>query len=36
MSDPEKNTINIDPGTLLLIATALIFLPLLFTGFLSQ
>ena len=32
----EKNIIKIEPGTMLLIASALILLPLLFVGFLSQ
>ncbi len=36
MSDPEKPTLKIDAGTLVLIISALILLPLLFTGFLSQ
>ena len=36
MPNPEKNTIDIDPGTLLLFVAALILLPLLFVGFLSQ
>lgn len=36
MPNPEKNTINIDPGTMLLVVSALILLPLLFVGFLSQ
>jgi hypothetical protein len=36
MRDPDKNTIKIDPGTLLVIVAALILLPLLFTGFLAQ
>jgi preprotein translocase subunit Sec61beta len=36
MSDPQKNHIKIDPGTLVLIVSALILLPLLITGFLSQ
>lgn len=36
MSDPKKPTLNIDAGTLVLIVSALILLPLLFTGFLSQ
>lgn len=33
MPNPEKNHIKIDPGTLVLIAGALILLPLLFAGF---
>jgi len=36
MSDRDKNVINIEPGTLALIISALILLPLLITGFLSQ
>lgn len=36
MSQPDKNEIKIDPATLLLIVAALIFFPLLFTGFLGQ
>jgi hypothetical protein len=32
----EKNTISVDPGTLVLIIGLLILLPLLFTGFISQ
>ncbi len=36
MSDREKNVINIEPGTLLFIVVALLLLPLLLTGFLSQ
>lgn len=36
MSDREKNVINIEPGTLLFIVAALLLLPLLLTGFLSQ
>jgi hypothetical protein len=36
MPNPEKNTIKIEPGTLALIMAALILLPLLFVGFLSQ
>lgn len=33
MKDPQKNHINIDPATVVLIASALILLPLLFAGF---
>jgi hypothetical protein len=33
---PDKNTVKIDAGTLVLIISALILLPLLITGFLSQ
>jgi hypothetical protein len=36
MPDPEKNVINIEPGTLLLIISALLLLPLLLVGFFSQ
>jgi hypothetical protein len=39
MPNPEKtdkNIIKIEPGTMLLIVSALILLPLLFVGFLSQ
>ncbi len=36
MPEPDKNTIKIEPGTLVLIISALILLPLLLTGFLSQ
>ncbi|MEP0871511.1 hypothetical protein NDA01_17005 [Trichocoleus desertorum AS-A10] len=36
MPNPEKNIIKLEPGTLLLIVSALILLPLLFVGFLSQ
>lgn len=36
MSDPKTNVVNVDAGTLLLILSALILLPLLITGFLSQ
>jgi|GEM_PF-1674102 preprotein translocase subunit Sec61beta len=36
MRDPQKNKINIDPATVVLIIAALILLPLLATGFLSQ
>jgi hypothetical protein len=36
MSDRDKNVIKIEPGTLVLIISALILLPLLITGFLSQ
>jgi hypothetical protein len=36
MRDPDKNVIKVDPGTLLLIISALILLPLLITGFVSQ
>lgn len=36
MRDPKKKEINIDAATVLLIVSALILLPLLFTGFFSQ
>jgi hypothetical protein len=36
MPDPKTKVIKVDPGTLLLIISALILLPLLITGFLSQ
>lgn len=36
MRDPQKNHIKIDPATLVLIASALILLPLLFAGFFGQ
>ncbi|HAX80179.1 MAG TPA: hypothetical protein DCY88_31165 [Cyanobacteria bacterium UBA11372] len=36
MKDPKKQTLNIDAGTLVLIISALILLPLLFTGFFFQ
>ncbi len=36
MRDPQKNHIKIDPATLVLIVSALILLPLIITGFLSQ
>lgn len=36
MRDPEKDAIDIDAGTLILVVSALILLPLLLTGFLSQ
>jgi hypothetical protein len=37
MRDPnENNIVKIDPGTLLAIVAALILVPLLLTGFLSQ
>ncbi len=36
MRDPQKNHIKIDPATLVLIASALILLPLLLAGFLGQ
>ena len=36
MRDPNENVVKIDPGTLLAIVAALILVPLLVTGFLSQ
>jgi len=36
MPEPKKNEINIDPGTLVLIVSVLILLPLLLAGFFSQ
>ena len=36
MKKPPSNTINIDAGTLILIVSALILLPLLLTGFISH
>jgi hypothetical protein len=36
MPEPKTNVVNVDAGTLLLIVSALILLPLLITGFLSQ
>ncbi|BAY24464.1 hypothetical protein NIES2100_42590 [Calothrix sp. NIES-2100] len=36
MPEQEKNTLKIDPGTLVLIVSVLILLPLLVAGFLSQ
>jgi hypothetical protein len=36
MPEPQKNTLNIEPGTLVLIVSLLILLPLLLAGFLSQ
>jgi hypothetical protein len=36
MPNPDKNIIKIEPGTLVLIVSLLLLLPLLFTGFLSQ
>ena len=34
--NPNENVIDVDAGTLLLIVSALILLPLLITGFVSQ
>lgn len=36
MPNPQNNEIKIDPGTLLVILSVLILLPLLLTGFLGQ
>jgi hypothetical protein len=36
MPEPEKNIIKIEPGTLLLIISLLILLPLLLAGFFAQ
>ena len=36
MEEPPKNTLNIDAGTIVLIVSALILLPLLLTGFISH
>lgn len=36
MREPNENDINIDSGTLLMFVFALLLLPLLFVGFLSQ
>lgn len=36
MPDPEKNVIKIDPGTVVLIVSILLLLPLLFAGFFWQ
>lgn len=36
MREPKKNDINIDPGTLVLIVSALLLLLLLLAGFVSQ
>jgi hypothetical protein len=36
MRDPNENVVKIEPGTLLAIVAALILVPLLLTGFLSQ
>lgn len=35
-NNPQKNIIQVDPGTLLVIIAASILVPLLLTGFLSQ
>lgn len=36
MPEPDKNIVKVEPGTLLIIVVALLLIPLLFTGFLSQ
>lgn len=36
MKEPPKNTLNIDAGTLILIVSVSILLPLLLTGFISH
>lgn len=36
MPSPQKNVVNIEPGTLVLIVSVLLLLPLLFTGFFFQ
>jgi hypothetical protein len=36
MREPNKNEIDIDPGTLLMVVVALLLLPLLFAGFVFQ
>ena len=36
MRDPEKNAINIEPGTIVLMVSALLLLTLLSVGFSSQ
>ncbi len=36
MKEPQKNTLNIDAGTVVLIISILILLPLLATGFISH
>ncbi|BAY62899.1 hypothetical protein NIES22_29750 [Calothrix brevissima NIES-22] len=36
MPEPDKKILNIDPGTLVLIVSVLILLPLLVAGFFSQ
>jgi hypothetical protein len=35
-SNQDKNVINVDPATLLLVVVALLLIPLLLAGFLSQ
>lgn len=36
MNEREKNVITVEPGTLLFIVTALLFIPLILAGFLFQ
>jgi len=36
MGEPDKNLIEVEPGTLLLIILALLLVPLLITGFVSH
>jgi hypothetical protein len=36
MAEPDKNLIKIEPGTLLVIISALLLVPLLLAGFFSQ
>jgi hypothetical protein len=36
MPEPDKNEIKLDPGTVILIISALILLPLLLTGFFAH
>ncbi|BAY11008.1 hypothetical protein NIES2098_41850 [Calothrix sp. NIES-2098] len=36
MPEPDKNILKLDPGTLVLIVSILILLPLLLAGFFSQ
>lgn len=36
MQDPKKTVLKIEPGTLVMIVSALLLLPLLLAGFISQ
>lgn len=36
MTEPDKNLIKIEPGTLILLISALLLIPLLVTGFFAQ
>lgn len=36
MSEPDKNLIKVEPGTLLLVILTLLLVPLLITGFVSH